>query len=65
MDSSEIKLLLDGASPLSFDHPQILTTVFGRVFYYLKKDFFPYIYFNRMVKGEWFGPKGITAPTFD
>jgi len=29
-----------------------------RAFYYLKKDFFPWVYQNHMVKGTWGGPKG-------
>jgi NADPH-dependent 2,4-dienoyl-CoA reductase/sulfur reductase-like enzyme len=29
-----------------------------RAFYYLKKDFFPWVYYNSMVKGTWAGPKG-------
>ncbi|KAL1311497.1 hypothetical protein AAFC00_001620 [Neodothiora populina] len=29
-----------------------------RPFYYLKKDFFPWVYYNYMVKGTWGGPKG-------
>ncbi|KZZ88170.1 sulfide quinone-reductase [Moelleriella libera RCEF 2490] len=29
-----------------------------RAFYHLKKDFFPWVYFNSMVKGRWGGPKG-------
>jgi NADPH-dependent 2,4-dienoyl-CoA reductase/sulfur reductase-like enzyme len=29
-----------------------------RAFYYLKKDFFPWVYMNSMVKGTWAGPKG-------
>jgi len=29
-----------------------------RAFYYLKKNFFPWVYFNSMVKGTWGGPKG-------
>ncbi|KAM0270048.1 hypothetical protein ACHAQH_009566 [Verticillium albo-atrum] len=29
-----------------------------RAFYHLKKDFFPWVYFNSMVKGTWGGPKG-------
>lgn len=29
-----------------------------RSFYYLKKDFFPWVYYNAMVKGNWAGPKG-------
>lgn len=27
-------------------------------FYYLKKDFFPWVYYNNFVKGTWAGPKG-------
>lgn len=29
-----------------------------RAFYHLKKDFFPWVYRNNMVKGTWGGPKG-------
>jgi len=29
-----------------------------RAFYHLKKDFFPWVYYNSMVKGTWGGPKG-------
>lgn len=29
-----------------------------RPFYYLKRDFFPWVYYNHMVKGTWGGPKG-------
>ncbi|KAJ5863103.1 hypothetical protein N7455_007171 [Penicillium solitum] len=29
-----------------------------RSFWYLKKDFFPWVYFNYMIKGNWGGPKG-------
>lgn len=29
-----------------------------RAFYHLKKDFFPWVYQNHMVKGTWGGPKG-------
>jgi NADPH-dependent 2,4-dienoyl-CoA reductase/sulfur reductase-like enzyme len=29
-----------------------------RSFYYLKKDFFPWVYYKSMVKGTWGGPKG-------
>ncbi|KAK4108262.1 FAD/NAD(P)-binding domain-containing protein [Canariomyces notabilis] len=29
-----------------------------RAFYHLKKDFFPWVYYNHMVKGTWGGPKG-------
>lgn len=31
-----------------------------RAFYYMKKDFFPWVYKNFMVKGTWAGPKGFT-----
>ncbi|KAF2752092.1 putative pyridine nucleotide-disulfide oxidoreductase [Sporormia fimetaria CBS 119925] len=30
-----------------------------RAFYHLKKDFFPWVYRNYMVKGMWGGPKGV------
>ena len=30
----------------------------SRAFYYLKKDFFPWVYYNNLVKGTWGGPKG-------
>jgi sulfide:quinone oxidoreductase len=34
-----------------------------RAFYHLKKDFFPWVYYNSMVKGTWGGAKGwIGAP---
>lgn len=29
-----------------------------RPFYWLKREFFPWVYFNYMVKGTWGGPKG-------
>ncbi|CAM1505968.1 Fc.00g116050.m01.CDS01 [Cosmosporella sp. VM-42] len=29
-----------------------------RSFYYLKKDFFPWVYYQSLVKGTWGGPKG-------
>ncbi|KAF8334268.1 uncharacterized protein EI90DRAFT_3153579 [Cantharellus anzutake] len=35
-----------------------------RAFYHLKKDFFPWVYFNRMVHGQWFGKNGFRAPKF-
>ncbi|KAL0937083.1 Sulfide:quinone oxidoreductase, mitochondrial [Colletotrichum truncatum] len=31
-----------------------------RAFYHLKKDFFPWVYYNSMVKGTWAGPNGWT-----
>jgi len=36
-----------------------------RAFYHLKKDLFPYAYWNYMVNGKWFGTRGLTRPTFD
>ncbi|PKS11010.1 hypothetical protein jhhlp_002769 [Lomentospora prolificans] len=36
-----------------------------RVFYHLKKDFFPFVYWQRFVKGTWYGPKGVNAPKFE
>lgn len=30
----------------------------NRAFYHLKKDFFPWVYWNGMVKGTWGGPRG-------
>lgn len=32
----------------------------SRAFYHLKKDFFPWVYYNSMVKGTWAGPKGFS-----
>lgn len=32
-----------------------------RSFYYMKKDFFPWVYYKSMVKGTWMGPKGWTS----
>ncbi|KHN93923.1 sulfide quinone-reductase [Metarhizium album ARSEF 1941] len=29
-----------------------------RIFYYLKKDFFPWVYYTSMVRGTWGGPRG-------
>lgn len=33
-----------------------------RVFYHLKKDFFPSVYWNSFVKGTWYGPKAWFKP---
>lgn len=33
-----------------------------RPFYYLKRDFFPWVYFSHMIKGNWKGPKGFGNP---
>lgn len=34
------------------------------LYYYLKKDFFPWVYYDRQVKGTWFGSKGFIRPTY-
>ncbi|KAI1263313.1 FAD/NAD(P)-binding domain-containing protein [Xylariaceae sp. FL1019] len=31
-------------------------------FYYLKKDIFPYVYWNHFVKGNWYGPNHFLRP---
>lgn len=36
-----------------------------RVFYHLKKDFFPSVYWNSFVKGTWYGPKAWFRPNTD
>ncbi|KAJ3509231.1 hypothetical protein NMY22_g16362 [Coprinellus aureogranulatus] len=36
-----------------------------RAFYHLKKDVFPSAYWNWMVKGKWYGSKGLVAPKFE
>ncbi|EIW76249.1 sulfide-quinone oxidoreductase [Coniophora puteana RWD-64-598 SS2] len=35
-----------------------------RIFYHMKKDLFPWAYWNRMIKGTWYGPNGIVRPKF-
>ncbi|KIJ69425.1 hypothetical protein HYDPIDRAFT_106034 [Hydnomerulius pinastri MD-312] len=35
-----------------------------RFFYHLKKDLFPWAYWNRMINGNWFGPSGPFRPKF-
>ena len=36
----------------------VLLSIFGRTFWHLKKDFFPWVYKNYHVKGNWGGPNG-------
>ena len=36
-----------------------------RLFYHLKKDVFPFAYFQFMTKGIWYGKDGLLAPKFD
>ncbi|EKM82716.1 hypothetical protein AGABI1DRAFT_111296 [Agaricus bisporus var. burnettii JB137-S8] len=33
-------------------------------FYWLKKDLFPYAYWKYMVKGQWFGTRGLFRPSY-
>lgn len=33
-----------------------------RIFYHLKKDFFPWVYWELFVKGAWYGPRGVLQP---
>jgi len=35
-----------------------------RLFYHLKKDLFPWAYWNLMIGGKWFGPSGLFRPKF-
>ncbi|KAF8448000.1 hypothetical protein L210DRAFT_3441698 [Boletus edulis BED1] len=35
-----------------------------RLFYHLKKDLFPWAYWNFMIGGKWFGPSGLFRPKF-
>ncbi|KAI0064601.1 FAD/NAD-P-binding domain-containing protein [Artomyces pyxidatus] len=35
-----------------------------RIYYHLKKDFFPWVYFNYYVTGKWYGPHGLREPQF-
>jgi len=35
-----------------------------RAYYTLKKDVFPFVYWNYMLQGRWFGPKGIIRPDY-
>ncbi|RSH84541.1 uncharacterized protein EHS24_006063 [Apiotrichum porosum] len=36
----------------------------NRAFYHLTKDVFPRVYFNNLVKGTWYGTRGIFPPQF-
>jgi sulfide:quinone oxidoreductase len=35
-----------------------------RIFYHLKKDLLPWVYFKYYVKGKWFGPSGLVRPKY-
>ncbi|KAJ7632578.1 sulfide-quinone oxidoreductase [Roridomyces roridus] len=54
-----------GLEPKETFAPRIDQSKSNRFFYHLKKDFFPWVYFNYMVQGRWYGPKGIWRPTYD
>ena len=47
-----------GGKPMETFGRVIDQSVPRRAFFHLKKDFFPWIYFNAMVKGLWGGPNG-------
>ncbi|WVO17654.1 hypothetical protein L204_105351 [Cryptococcus depauperatus] len=36
----------------------------NRLFYHLTKDVLPRAYFSRMLKGEWYGPRGVFPPQY-
>ena len=36
----------------------------SREYYHLKKDVFPFVYWNYMLQGRWFGPKGLIRPDY-
>ncbi|KAF5358208.1 hypothetical protein D9756_001607 [Leucocoprinus leucothites] len=35
-----------------------------QVFYWLKKELFPYVYWKYMINGQWFGAKGLIRPSY-
>jgi len=39
-------------------------TISPREYYHLKKDVFPFVYWNYMLQGQWFGPKGVIRPDY-
>jgi len=36
----------------------------SRMFYYLKRDMFPWVYFNLVPRGKWYGNKTVFKPKF-
>lgn len=36
----------------------------SRAFYHLTKDVFPRVYFSQLLKGKWYGPRGIFPPQY-
>jgi hypothetical protein len=48
-------------------HPfaQVINSFPIRAFYHLKKDVFPWAYWNYMLKGQWYGPSGPIRPGYD
>ncbi|BGP43989.1 hypothetical protein JCM10449v2_008046 [Rhodotorula kratochvilovae] len=72
-DGAELPAKYDGyaSCPLLTGHNELMYTfapilgsqdVPNRLYYHLKKDFFPRVYFSSFVKGTWFGPKGFLRP---
>jgi hypothetical protein len=62
------KYLGDQAKPRRFVLLAALTTPItdrgAREYYHLKKTVFPFVYWNYMLQGQWFGPKGVVKPEF-
>lgn len=61
------KYLGDQAKPrrcVSTNPPARSTDHGARVYYHLKKDVFPFVYWNYMLQGQWFGPKGVARPDY-
>lgn len=54
-DSARL-MFASNAKPAPADDP--------RLFYHLTKDVFPQAYFSKMLKGEWYGPRGVFPPQF-
>lgn len=61
---SAISLLVgDGSEVANADRSR--PSFLCRLFYHLKKDVFPFAYFQFMTKGIWYGKDGLLAPKFD
>ncbi|KAK2067299.1 hypothetical protein P8C59_001053 [Phyllachora maydis] len=37
----------------------------SRLYYHLKKDVFPFVYWNSFVKGTWYGPRTVFKPRYE
>ncbi|KAF7304849.1 Pyr-redox-2 domain-containing protein [Mycena kentingensis (nom. inval.)] len=53
-----------GLEPKETFFPQIDQSRPNRFFYHLKKDLFPWAYWQYHVKGKWFGTSGFIRPTY-